>query len=97
MDFHTIVKFIFEVTLAGTFILSLGYFVVTACALALSRFRDKPEIIADESAAAPDEDLAQQWFEEQLESVMPALNERSRHRTPDCAWADHDDVPHCPP
>jgi RNA polymerase primary sigma factor len=36
------------------------------------------EIIADESAAAPDDDLAQLWVEEQIESVMPALNERER-------------------
>ncbi len=49
MDFHTIVKTIFEITLMGTFVLSLGYFIVTACALALSKFRDKPEIIADKS------------------------------------------------
>jgi len=49
MGFHTVVKTIFEITLMGAFILSLGYFVVTAFALALSRLRNKPEIIADES------------------------------------------------
>ncbi len=49
MDFHSIIKTIFEITLMGTFVLSLGYFIVTACALALSRLRNKPEIIADES------------------------------------------------
>jgi cellulose synthase/poly-beta-1,6-N-acetylglucosamine synthase-like glycosyltransferase len=49
MGFHAVVKTIFEIALMGAFILSLGYFVVTAFALALSRLRDKPEIIADES------------------------------------------------
>jgi cellulose synthase/poly-beta-1,6-N-acetylglucosamine synthase-like glycosyltransferase len=49
MGFHTIVKTIFEIALMGAFVLSLGYFVVTAVALALSRLRDKPETIADES------------------------------------------------
>jgi cellulose synthase/poly-beta-1,6-N-acetylglucosamine synthase-like glycosyltransferase len=49
MDFHTVVKTIFEFALMGAFILSLGYFVVTAVALFLARLRDKPEIIADES------------------------------------------------
>jgi len=49
MTFHSIVKTIFEIALLGAFILSLGYFVVTAVALALSRLRNKPEIISDES------------------------------------------------
>jgi len=49
MDFHSIIKTIFEIRVMGTFVLSLGYFIVTACALALSRLRNKPEIIADES------------------------------------------------
>ena len=47
MDFHTVTKIIFEIALIGAFILSLGYFVVTAIALALSRLRDRPVIIAD--------------------------------------------------
>ncbi|VGO22149.1 glycosyltransferase family 2 protein [Pontiella sulfatireligans] len=49
MGFHTIVKTGFEVALTGAFVLSLGYFIVTAFALALSRLRDKPETIEDES------------------------------------------------
>lgn len=49
MDFHTIVKTVFEITLVGAFILSLGYFILTAFALALSRLRNTPEIIEDES------------------------------------------------
>lgn len=49
MGFHDVVKTIFEFALMGAFVLSLGYFIVTAFALALSRLRDKPEIIADES------------------------------------------------
>ncbi len=49
MGFHSIIKTIFEITLMSTFVLSLGYFFVTACALAISRMRNKPEIIADES------------------------------------------------
>jgi hypothetical protein len=49
MDFHTIIKTIFEIALVGAFVLSLGYFILTAFALALSWLRDKPEIIADES------------------------------------------------
>ncbi len=49
MGFHTFVKSIFEIALIGAFLLSLGYFAVTAFALALSRLRSKPEIIADES------------------------------------------------
>jgi len=47
MEFHSIIKTIFEVTLMGAFILSLGYFIVTAFALALSRLRNDPEIIED--------------------------------------------------
>lgn len=47
MTFHTIIKTIFEVALMGAFGLSLGYFVVTAFALALSRLRNEPEIIED--------------------------------------------------
>ncbi len=49
MGFHTIIKTAFEIALMGAFILSLGYFIVTAFALALSRLRNKPEMIADES------------------------------------------------
>jgi len=49
MGFHTVVKTIFEIALMGAFILSLGYFVVTAVALGLSRLRNKPVIITDES------------------------------------------------
>ena len=47
MEFHTIIKTVFEVTLLGAFVLSLGYFIVTAFALALSRLRNEPEIIED--------------------------------------------------
>ncbi|MBT8041980.1 MAG: glycosyltransferase [Kiritimatiellales bacterium] len=49
MGFHIVIKTIFEIALMGAFVLSLGYFIVTAFALALSRFRDKPEIIDDTS------------------------------------------------
>jgi len=49
MGFHTIIKTIFEIALMGAFALSLGYFIVTAFALALSRLQNKPEIIADKS------------------------------------------------
>jgi cellulose synthase/poly-beta-1,6-N-acetylglucosamine synthase-like glycosyltransferase len=49
MGFHTLVKTIFEIALVGAFILSLGYFFLTAFALALSRLRNKPVIIADET------------------------------------------------
>lgn len=49
MSFHIFIKTIFEIALMGAFILSVGYFIVTACALALSRLRNKPEVIADES------------------------------------------------
>ena len=49
MGFHTIIKTIFEIALMGAFVLSVGYFILTAFALALSRLRNKPEIIADES------------------------------------------------
>ena len=49
MGFHTILKTAFEVALMGAFVLSMGYFVVTAFALALKRLRDKPEIIEDRS------------------------------------------------
>jgi cellulose synthase/poly-beta-1,6-N-acetylglucosamine synthase-like glycosyltransferase len=47
MDIHTFIKTIFEISLIGAFILSLGYFIVTAIALSLSRLRDRPVIIAD--------------------------------------------------
>ena len=47
MEFHTIIKTVFEVVLMGAFVLSLGYFIVTAVALALSRLRNEPEIIED--------------------------------------------------
>jgi cellulose synthase/poly-beta-1,6-N-acetylglucosamine synthase-like glycosyltransferase len=49
MTFQTILKTVFEIALMGAFILSLGYFVVTAFALALSRLRNKPEMISDDS------------------------------------------------
>ncbi|MDF7807128.1 glycosyltransferase family 2 protein [Pontiellaceae bacterium B12219] len=49
MDFQTVIKTIFEIALMGAFILSLGYFVVTAVALGLSRLRNTPEVITDES------------------------------------------------
>jgi cellulose synthase/poly-beta-1,6-N-acetylglucosamine synthase-like glycosyltransferase len=49
VGFHTIIKTIFEIALVGAFVLSLGYFFLTAFALALSRLRNTPEIIADES------------------------------------------------
>ena len=49
MGFHSVIKIMFEIALMGAFILSLGYFGVTAFALALSRLRNKPEIISDES------------------------------------------------
>ncbi|WP_372795224.1 glycosyltransferase family 2 protein [Pontiella sp.] len=49
MGFHSVIKTIFEIALMGAFILSLGYFIVTAFALALARLRNKPEIITDES------------------------------------------------
>ena len=49
MEFHTIIKTVFEFALMGAFILSLGYFFLTAFALTLSRLRNKPEIIHDES------------------------------------------------
>lgn len=49
MNFHTIIKTAFEVALMGAFVLSVGYFIVTAFAMALSRIRNEPEIIEDES------------------------------------------------
>jgi cellulose synthase/poly-beta-1,6-N-acetylglucosamine synthase-like glycosyltransferase len=49
MGFHTVLKYFFEVALMGAFILSFGYLIVTAIALALSRLRNRPEIIRDES------------------------------------------------
>lgn len=49
MGFHTIIKTIFEITLMGAFLLSLGYLILTASALALARLRNKPEIIDDET------------------------------------------------
>lgn len=47
MEFHSIIKNVFEIALLGAFILSLGYFALTAFALALSRLRNRPEIIDD--------------------------------------------------
>ena len=47
MGLHSVIKTVFEIALMGAFILSLGYFIITACALALSRLRNKPEIIED--------------------------------------------------
>lgn len=49
MTFQMVLKTVFEIALMGAFILSLGYFIVTAFALALSRLRNKPEVISDES------------------------------------------------
>jgi cellulose synthase/poly-beta-1,6-N-acetylglucosamine synthase-like glycosyltransferase len=49
MGFNTFAKTIFEFALLGAFVLSLGYFIVTAFALALARIRNKPELIEDES------------------------------------------------
>ncbi len=49
MGFHTIIKTAFEVALMGAFVLSVGYFIITAFSLALSRLRNDPEIIEDES------------------------------------------------
>jgi cellulose synthase/poly-beta-1,6-N-acetylglucosamine synthase-like glycosyltransferase len=49
MDVHTILKTVFEVALMGAFILSVGYLTLTAFALMLSRLRNEPEIISDES------------------------------------------------
>ncbi|HEY5622023.1 MAG TPA: glycosyltransferase family 2 protein [Pontiella sp.] len=49
MGLHSVIKTVFEIALMGAFILSLGYFIITACALALSRLRNKPEIIEDTS------------------------------------------------
>lgn len=47
MEIHNIIKTAFEVVLMGAFILSLGYFIVTAFALALRRLRNAPEVIED--------------------------------------------------
>jgi len=49
MGFHIIIKTAFEIALMGAFILSVGYFIITAFSLALSRLRNDPEIIEDES------------------------------------------------
>lgn len=49
MEFHTVIKTIFEIALLGAFILSLGYFAVTAFAMVLSRLRNAPELVADVS------------------------------------------------
>lgn len=49
MDFHIIVKIAFEIVLQGAFLLSVGYFIITAIAIALSRLRSTPEIVADSS------------------------------------------------
>jgi cellulose synthase/poly-beta-1,6-N-acetylglucosamine synthase-like glycosyltransferase len=49
MGIHSFIKTAFEVALLGAFILSLGYFIVTAFALALRRLRNKPEVIEDRS------------------------------------------------
>ena len=49
MGFHTIVKTAFEIVLTGAFVLSIGYFLLTAFSLAISRLRNDPEIIEDES------------------------------------------------
>ncbi len=49
MGFQIIIKTAFEVALMGAFVLSIGYFFLTAFSLALSRLRNDPEIIEDES------------------------------------------------
>ncbi len=49
MGFHTIVKTAFEIVLMGAFTLSVGYFLLTAFSLAISRLRNDPEVIEDES------------------------------------------------
>ncbi len=49
MGIHTIIKAAFEIALMGAFALSVGYFFITAFSLALSRLRNDPEIIEDES------------------------------------------------
>ncbi len=49
MGIHIILKTAFEAALMGAFVLSLGYFVITAFALALSRLRKEPEVIEDSS------------------------------------------------
>ena len=49
MTLQTILKTVFEIALMGAFILSLGYFIVTAFALALTRLRNRPETISDVS------------------------------------------------
>ncbi len=49
MGFHTIIKIAFEAALMGAFVLSIGYFIITAFSLAFSRLRNDPEIIEDES------------------------------------------------
>ena len=47
--FNTFIKIAFEIALAGAFIISVGYFIVTAFAMALSRLKNDPEIIEDSS------------------------------------------------
>jgi cellulose synthase/poly-beta-1,6-N-acetylglucosamine synthase-like glycosyltransferase len=49
MGIHSILKTAFEVALMGAFILSVGYFLLTAFSLAISRLRNDPEIIEDSS------------------------------------------------
>jgi cellulose synthase/poly-beta-1,6-N-acetylglucosamine synthase-like glycosyltransferase len=49
MGIHTVLKTAFETVLMGAFLFSVGYFIITAFALALSRLRKEPEIIEDAS------------------------------------------------
>ncbi|MBN2164561.1 MAG: glycosyltransferase [Pontiellaceae bacterium] len=49
MDIHSILKTAFEWALMGACVLSLGYLIVTGCALAIRRLRERPEIIEDRS------------------------------------------------
>ena len=53
MNVHDLVKIAFEIALAGAFALSVGYFVVTAFALALSRLRNRPDSIDDPAQCPP--------------------------------------------
>ncbi len=53
MNIHSILETAFEVVLFGAFILSLGYFIITAIALALSRQRREPGLIDDTSLYPP--------------------------------------------
>jgi cellulose synthase/poly-beta-1,6-N-acetylglucosamine synthase-like glycosyltransferase len=47
MDFHAIVSGAFDIVLQIAFVLSMGYCVITAIALSLSRLKPEPEVIAN--------------------------------------------------